>query len=210
MRSASLLLLGGMALGIAPAGCATWIPELTYDRFDPPSGIYVNDTAGFVLVFPRGWRVSTQVDSSPRLLSVLPLPSATEVSMKARTADVGLWVETTKVDPRMSLESLQPAILRAYGEALRQFRYHPHSLEKRSANGLDYMEWVYQLRSPDFDQTFLEGMFVRGGYAVRIRAKTETESFDQVRGRIHQLLGTLTALDAVQRAKDRVAGSWSN
>jgi hypothetical protein len=205
------MLVGGLvALGVAPAGCATWIPQLTYDRFDGPSGTYVNDTAGFALRFPKGWRVATQVDSTPRFLQLFPVPQATEVSMKARTADVGLWVETSKVDPRMPLSGLHPAVLRTFGEALRQFRYEHISLEQRSANGLEYVEWVYHLRSPDFDQTFMEGMFVRGGYAVRIRAKTETESFERVRGRIQTLLGTLTALDAVQRAKDSVTHAWSN
>lgn len=172
------------------AGCSLWKPQLTYDRFDRKSHTYVNDTAGFALQFGPDWRVSTDADMGSRLFDILPLPSATEVSVKAAAHGVGLWVETTKVGPGLELEQLHPAIMRAWGPYLRQYRYTPVSLEKKTANGMEYMEWVYHLRSPDFDRTFMEGLFVTDSYAVRVRAKTETDKFADVQERIRRIMGT--------------------
>lgn len=199
----------GTLLGLALVGaCASWAPGITYDRFDPPSGTYVNDTAGFALQFPRGWRVATQVDASEKLWGVLPLPSATEVSMRARTRDAGLWVETTRVSSRMELRDLQPAILRAYGEPMRQLRYQQVSLQRREARGLEYLEWVYTLSNPDFAQTFMEALFVKSGFAVRVRAKTDSEAFETMQGQLRALMTTITALDAAQQIQDRM-DAWS-
>jgi hypothetical protein len=181
-----------LALGM---GCAAPGSQITYDRFDKASSTYVNDTAGFAMVFDRTWRVVTDAESPGRLFALLPIPTGTEISLKAVTNGVGLWVETTRVPSTMALGELQPTIFQSYAEYFRHQRYLPRGLEKKNAHGIEYVEWVYQLRTPDRDDTFVEALFLRGGYAVRVRAKTTSEQFESTRGRIERLMGSLTAVD---------------
>ena len=49
-------------------------------------------------------------------------------------------------------------------------------------------------KSPDFDRMFVEGMFLRGGYAVRIRALTNSYAYDRSKVRIQRVLSSLTDL----------------
>ncbi|MBI5497737.1 MAG: hypothetical protein HY904_22205 [Deltaproteobacteria bacterium] len=177
-------------------GCATPpSPQLTYDRYDSRSTTYVNDTAGFAMVFEPGWRVFTDVDNPARLFNLLPVPTGSEVSVKAVTDGVGLWVETTRVPSSMPLTRLQPAILNAYREYFRQLRYQQLSLEPRTGHGIEYVEWIYRLSSPDRDDTMVEALFIHWGYAVRVRAKSSSENFGAVRERVTRLMESLTSLD---------------
>ena len=49
----------------------------------------------------------------------------------------------------------------------------------------------------------LEALFLRAGYAVRVRAKTSSDNFESMRGRIERLMSSLTAVDTV-------AGRWTS
>ena len=182
------------------AGCAAPGQQVTYDRYDARSSTYVNDTAGFALVFGRDWRVNTDANTPGMLFKVLPVFTGTEVTLKAVAEGIGLWVETTHVAHSIALDQLQPVIYRNNEEYFRQYRYQPVSMEKKEAHGIEYVEWVYHLRSPDRDDTMVEALFLRAGYAVRIRARTTTDRFDDVKGRIERLLGSLTAVDAAADA----------
>jgi len=190
------LVLTGFVIGTA--ACSGPNFQMTYDRYDAQSNTYVNDTAGFALTMDKELRVLTDVQStSARLFDLLPMPSGHELSMKAIGQEMGILIETTRMSPKTPLEDLQPLVFRAYEPAFRDLRYQQVSLEKREAHGIDYMEWVYRLRSPDFDRTFVEGMFLRGGYAVRVRALTNSDAYERSKHRIKRVLASLTAVEAV-------------
>jgi hypothetical protein len=186
--------LFSLVLVTALASCASMGLHLTYDRYDRSSQTYVNDTAGFALTFGDGWRVSTDVDSAFWLFSLIPVPTGSEVSVRASCNGVGVLVETSRLARETAVDALQRGIFRAYEQQFRAMRYQPLSLERKTAHGIEYMEWVYQLKSPDFDRTFVEALFVRDTYGVRVRALTNSENYEAVRQRINRLLASLTAV----------------
>ena len=184
--------VAGWVTGAGLLACAT--PGLvTYDRFDERSHTYVNDTAGFALTFGHGWRVLT--DAGPaRSVGALPMPTATEITLKAVSQGVGVQMETTRVPKGIRLKDLQPAMLGMEAEALTQWRYRQVELRERMAHGIPYMQWVYLLQSPDVDRTVVEALFLRGPYAVRLRALVNSSDYEGAKDRIEALMGSLTAV----------------
>ncbi|MEW5853558.1 MAG: hypothetical protein AB2A00_32580 [Myxococcota bacterium] len=197
-----LLLVSVLSGSVLTTGaCLAPVSKLTYDRYDEKSNVYVNDTVGFALRLGDDWRVRTDAQGEFQLLTPTQAPSmdnGNEVTLQAVARHVGLVIETRKVQRSTSLEKLQPSVFKTYENAFKQLRYRLVSLEKKVAHGIEYMEWVYELRTPDMARTVVEGLFLRDNYAVRMRALASTERFEQVRGRIAALYASLTRVDPVR------------
>jgi hypothetical protein len=150
-----------------------------------------------------GWRVSTDAGGEFRLLlsptqAAPTLDKGDELTLKAVGRHLGLVVETRKVQRSTSLEQLQPNIFKKYEGAFRQLRYRLISMEKKSAHGIEYVEWVYELRTPDVARTVVEALFLRDSYAVRMRTLASTDRFDSLRHRIAALYASLTSVEPVR------------
>src|SRR5688500_15248748 len=123
-----LLKVGAITATLMTSGaCLAPVQKLTYDRYDPKSSVYVNDTVGFAMRLGDGWRVSTDAEGEFRLLSPTQaaptLEKGDELTLRAVGRHLGLVIETRKVQRSTSLDQLQPNIFKKYEGAFRQLRY---------------------------------------------------------------------------------------